>query len=255
MMPMIQRTNPIVHFMIKQGVSDEQHASDRLSFQKVFNKSLLLLVPMSVAAMVVGSIDAQGLMGVVTMGGGVALSAWIYSLTSKPADLCAAFILAGLLGAVVGGVIVLLPDRVSGAICVGWGRGISTVFALLALHKAGVICVGEGYGFWWHGVLAGVSVYGIAHALMLVLGFPVPTLTQIGAAGVGAMAVASILSALSLEVTIRHLRTEASGRFSATWEWSAASAIVLTVLWMFVVGVDVLADGIHRCVQQRVTRH
>jgi uncharacterized YccA/Bax inhibitor family protein len=223
-----------------------EKAADAMSLQGTVNKSFLLIA-MTITSAAVGwkwalaDIDSAGaIMGISGLLGFVLAVVTIFSKKS-------AFVTAPLYalaeGLMLGGISGLVNQRFPGIAFQAIALTFGVFLCLLGAYKTGLIRATENFKL---GVVAATGAYAlyllgsfVAHSLFGMQG--VPLIHQNGLLGIGLSAFVVVLAALNLVLDFDFIEDGVNRGAPKYMEWYAAFGLLVTLVWLYIEILRLLA--------------
>ncbi len=216
---------------------------DAMTIQGTVNKTALTLFILSAAAMFVWhraftGQSVQGLMIGGALGGFVVAMITIFKKTAAPITTPLYGLLEGLfLGGLSAGLEVRYPGIVLNAV----GLTLGCLFALLAAYKSRLIPVTENFKLGMAAATGGIMILYLVNMVMGFFGTRIPFIHESGPLGIAFSLFVVGLAAFNLVLDFDFIEKGADSGAPKHMEWYGAFGLVVTLVWLYIEILRLLA--------------
>lgn len=243
-MALFKTSNPALGDRAFRGVP--ALAGEAMTTNGTVNKTGILLLCVGATAMLVWNRGSQAedatIVGPLVLGG--AIGGFIFALVTifkKEWSPVTAPVYALLEGLVLGGVSVLLDQRFPGIAIQAVGVTFGTLAVMLVAYRAGVVRATERFKL---GVIAATGGIALLYLIEIVLGFfgvHFVTINGAGPIGIAFSVVVVIIAALNLVLDFDLIENGVRAGAPKYMEWYGAFALMLTLVWLYLEILRLLA--------------
>jgi len=144
-------------------------------------------------------------------------------------------------GLFLGGVSASLEAQYPGIVIQAVGGTFGTLFGLLLAYQSGLIRATENFKL---GIVAATGGICVVYLLSMIggfFGFPVPYIHEAGPIGIGFSLVVVVIAALNLVLDFDFIEQAAERGAPKYLEWSGAFALMVTLVWLYMEILRLLA--------------
>jgi uncharacterized YccA/Bax inhibitor family protein len=221
-------------------------SADPMTLPGTVNKTAILLAIVLIGAGWVWNVYAESnnpgailpymLVGVV--GGLVAALVTIFVKTASPYS---APVYALLEGFALGGISVTLEQKYPGIAIQAVGLTFGTLACMLALYRTGVIKVTENFKMGVAAATGGIAVLYLIDLVLMFFGKPISFIHEGGIMGIGFSLLVVGIAALNLVMDFDFIEKGVEARGPKYMEWYAAFGLLVTLVWLYLEILRLLA--------------
>lgn len=144
-------------------------------------------------------------------------------------------------GLVLGGISAILEARFPGIAIQATGLTFGTFFCLLVAYTSGMIKVTERFKLGVVAATGGIFVLYLASLILGFLGVRIPFIYESGIIGIGFSIFVVTIAALNLVLDFDFIANTAARGAPKYMEWYAAFALIVTLIWLYLEIIRLLA--------------
>jgi uncharacterized YccA/Bax inhibitor family protein len=237
----MRTANPALSSKTFEGLGRTRAAMDVMTIQGTVNKTGLLLCLTLLAASwtwILDPVAASPWMMAGVIGGFIIALVTVFKQNWAFVTAPIYCLLEGLF---LGGLSSILEARFPGIATQAVGLTFGTLFCLLVAYKTGVIKVTENFKL---GIVAATGGIALIYLVTLVLGLfgtSVPFIHESGVIGIGFSLFVVVIAALNLVLDFDFIESGAAKGAPKYMEWYAAFGLMVTLIWLYVEILRLLA--------------
>ena len=219
--------------------------SEPMTVNGAINKSLILFALLAVSSTFTWNLYAQGAfdkVGMLTMVGFVvSILAFIVAMFSQRAIKYAAPIYAVGEGFLIGGISAQFEKMFPGIVIQAVGATFMALFCVLALYRARIIKCDDKFRSTIF--VATLSICGI-YLIQFIgsfFGLHIPQIFNSGIIGIGFSVIVCIIAALNLIMDFDNIEQGARNMLNKNFEWFCAFGLMVTMVWLYIEILNLLA--------------
>ncbi len=235
---MIKSSNPALGEKAFQKLAPGYAGAGEMTINGTINKTLVLLVLVTVPALWIWDMFAKSGMQAVTLwlyggliGGLVVAMVTIFKKEWAPYT---APLYALLEGLVIGGISAYAESQFKGIVFQAVALTFGTLFSLLVAYRSGVIKVTEKFRL---GVVAATGAIFLVYLVSIIIGFfgvQVPLIYSGGTFGILFSLFVVVIAALNLVLDFDFIEQGASQGAPKYMEWYGAFGLMVTLIWLYI---------------------
>ncbi len=144
-------------------------------------------------------------------------------------------------GLFLGGISAIYEQAFEGIVLQAVVLTFGTLFSLLAAYRSGLIHPTENFKLGVVAATGGICLVYLFSILAGFLGRPVPMIHEAGAVGIGFSVFVVIIAALNLVLDFDFIETGCENRLPQYMEWYAAFGLMVTLIWLYLEILRLLA--------------
>ncbi len=235
---MMRTSNPALNNATFTGLRSAALTTDSMTIQGTVNKSMALLVLLSLSAAWTwraylighdpGAVTPWLLVG--GIGGFIVALITVFKKAWSPVTAPVYAVLEGLL---LGGISSIFEAQFPGIVIQAVGLTFGTLFALLLAYKSGLIRVTERFKL---GVVAATGGIALFYVITMILGFfniHIPYIYGSGLIGIGFSLFVVVIAALNLVLDFDFIEQGAAHGAPKYMEWYSAFGLMVTLIWLY----------------------
>ena len=143
-------------------------------------------------------------------------------------------------GLALGGISAIFEARFPGIVIQAVGLTFGTLFALLMVYKTGLIKVTENFRMGIFAATGGIALVYLASFIGGFFGWQMPYIHESGPIGIGFSLVVVVIAALNLVLDFDFIE-RGDGQAPKYMEWYAAFGLIVTLVWLYLEMLRLLA--------------
>ncbi len=235
---MMRTSNPALNNATFTGIGKTTINAESMTIQGTVNKSLVLLVLLSLSAAwtwrayLIGH-DPRAVMPWLLVGGIGGFIVALITVFKKAWSPVTAPFYAVLEGLVLGSLSAIFEARYPGIVVQAVGLTFGTLFGLLLAYKSGLIRATERFKL---GVVAATGGIALFYVITMVLGFfniHIPYIYENGLIGIGFSLFVVVIAALNLVLDFDFIEQGVAHSVPKYMEWYGAFGLMVTLIWLY----------------------
>ena len=243
---MMRTANPALNAKTFTGLARPADTTQVMTIQGTVNKTALMMVILLAAATFTwGKFFETGNPAAVStwimvgaFGGFVVALVTVFKKTWSPLT---APIYALLEGLFLGGLSAVFEARFPGIVIQAVALTFGTLVALLAAYRSGMIKVTENFKLGVFAATGGIALVYLATMLLGFFGIRMPFIHDSGLFGIGFSLFVVVIAALNLVLDFDFIENGASSGAPKYMEWYAAFGLMVTLIWLYIEILRLLA--------------
>jgi len=242
-MAMMRTANPTLNAQTFTGLA---RTGEAMTIQGTVNKPGLMLILLLIPAFWVwdkffttmNPASVSGLMMLGIIGGFILAIITVFKPTTAPITAPLYAIMEGL---ALGGISAVFEAQFPGIVIQAVGLTFGTLFCLLLAYRSGLIKATENFKL---GVVAATGGIFVVYLFSFILGFfgvNIPFIHESGLIGIGFSLFVVVVAALNLVLDFDFIENGAAQGAPKYMEWYAAFALMVTLIWLYIEFLRLLA--------------
>jgi len=242
-MAMMRTANPPLNAQTFTGLA---RTGEAMTIQGTVNKTGLMLILLLIPAFWVwdkffttmNPASVSGLMMLGIIGGFILAIITVFKPTTAPITAPLYAIMEGL---ALGGISAVFEAQFPGIVIQAVGLTFGTLFCLLLAYRSGLIKATENFKL---GVVAATGGIFVVYLFSFILGFfgvNIPFIHESGLIGIGFSLFVVVVAALNLVLDFDFIENGAAQGAPKYMEWYAAFALMVTLIWLYIEFLRLLA--------------
>jgi uncharacterized YccA/Bax inhibitor family protein len=243
---MMRTANPALNDKTFEGFRRVMDRDRTMSIQGTVNKTVLLLVVLLLAAAWTWRLSYTakdpGVVAPWIWGGAVGgFLAGLITVFKKNWAAVTGPVYAVLEGLLLGGLSAMLEVRYPGIVVQAVALTFGTLFGLLMAYKSGLIKATENFKLGVFAATMGIGLVYLATLALGLFGIPMPYIHESGAVGIAFSLFVVIVAALNLVLDFDFIESGAAQGAPDYMEWYAAFGLMVTLIWLYIEILRLLA--------------
>ncbi len=240
---MIKSSNPALTSTVFRKAASLAGSSEVMTIDGTVNRCFILLALLVTAATITWGrfFDGASVMGYVVAGGGVGFVLALTLAFKKEWAPTIAPLYACCQGLFLGAISALFEQSYPGIVLQAVGLTFGTLFCLLGAYKSGMIKVTENFKLGLVAATGGLMLFYLVSFVLSLVGVPLTLFQGSGLISVGFSLVVVVIAALNLVMDFDFIENGADMGAPKYMEWYAAFGLMVTLIWLYVEIVRLLA--------------
>ncbi len=244
----MRTANPALNDKTFEGFTRAQSRGDAMTITGTVNKTamLLLLLVLSAAwtwGRYYAAQDARAVMPWVWGGalGGLVIA--LVTIFKKPWSVVTAPLYALLEGLVLGGISAILEGQYPGIVIQAVALTFGTLVGLLIAYRSGLIRVTQNFRLGLFAATGGIALIYLATMALGLFGIHMPYIHESGLIGIAFSLFVVVVAALNLVLDFDFIEHGAESGAPNYMEWYAAFGLMVTLIWLYLEILRLLAKS------------
>lgn len=237
--------NPAMNEAVYRRAGYADSPANRMTVAGAAVKTMVLLAFLLVAAGYTWSLASSGstnlLNGLMILGGIAGFIIALVTVFFPKASPFTAPIYAVLEGLLLGGISALFETAYPGIVIQAVGLSIGTLAVMLFVYATGIIRATEKFKIGIVAATGAVCLVYLADIVLSLFGIRIPFIHESGIVGIGFSVVVVIIAALNLILDFDFIEKGAAQQAPKFMEWYAGFSLLVTLVWMYLEILRLLA--------------